>query len=100
MQECCAPDHRNPLPFEQRPIAVLASVARTGRALIVHEAVKPFAVGAEIAARINEALFGQLAAPVQRVGAYSCAVPFSKKLEMEFIPTHARIESAVRATLR
>jgi pyruvate/2-oxoglutarate/acetoin dehydrogenase E1 component len=78
---------------------VLTSVTRTRRAVVVHEAVKPFGVGAEIAARLHEGLFGDLAAPVQRVGAYYCAVPFSKKLEMEFIPTHARIEAAVRATL-
>lgn len=49
---------------------VLRSVAKTRRAVIVHEAVKPFGVGAEIAARLNEELFGQLAAPVGRVGAY------------------------------
>jgi pyruvate dehydrogenase E1 component beta subunit len=78
---------------------ILRSVASTRRVVIVHEAVKPFGVGAEIAARINEALFGQLAAPVQRVGACYSAVPFSKNLEMEFVPTQARIESAVRATL-
>ncbi|MFP3675189.1 transketolase C-terminal domain-containing protein, partial [Bacillus sp. SIMBA_031] len=46
----------------------LASVAKTGRAVIVHEAVKPFGVGAEIAALIYESLYGQLKAPVQRVG--------------------------------
>jgi pyruvate dehydrogenase E1 component beta subunit len=84
-----------PLDFE----TVIGCVARTGRAVIVHEAVKTFGVGAEIAARLNEELFGQLAAPVQRVGAYYCPVPFAKKLESEFVPTQARIESAVRATL-
>jgi pyruvate dehydrogenase E1 component beta subunit len=78
---------------------VLTSVARTRRAVIVHEAVKPFGVGAEIASRINEALFGQLAAPVQRVGACYCPVPFSKPLESEFVPTQARIETAARAAL-
>jgi len=78
---------------------IIASVARTRRAVVVHEAVRPFGVGAEIASRINEALFGQLAAPVQRVGAHHCAVPFSKKLEAEYVPTHARIEAAIRATL-
>lgn len=78
---------------------VLTSVARTHRAVIVHEAVKPFGVGAEIAARINEELFGQLAARVERVGAHYSAVPFAKRLEMEFVPTQARIETAVRATL-
>lgn len=79
---------------------VLRSVAKTQRAVIVHEAVKQHGVGAEIAARINEELFGQLQARVERVGAYYSAVPFSKVLEMEFIPTHGRIESAIRATLK
>jgi acetoin:2,6-dichlorophenolindophenol oxidoreductase subunit beta len=79
---------------------VLHSVAKTRRAVIVHEAVKAFGVGAEIAARLNEELFGQLKAPVGRVGAYFCPVPFSKPLELEFVPTHARIESAIRAALK
>jgi pyruvate dehydrogenase E1 component beta subunit len=79
---------------------VLQSVARTRRAVIVHEAVKPFGVGAEIAARIGEQLFGQLKAPVGRVGAYYSPVPFSKTLETEFVPTPARIEAAIRATLK
>jgi len=78
---------------------VLQSVAKTRRAVIVHEAVKPFGVGAEIASRINEELFGQLAARVERVGAPYSPVPFSKPLEVEFVPTHGRIESAIRATL-
>jgi pyruvate dehydrogenase E1 component beta subunit len=78
---------------------VLASVARTRRVVIVHEALKAFGVGAEIAARINEALFGQLKASVGRVGAYYSPVPFSKPLETEFVPTHARIEAAIRAAL-
>jgi pyruvate/2-oxoglutarate/acetoin dehydrogenase E1 component len=90
-------DLRTIAPFDAE--TVIASVARTRRVVIVHEAVKPFGVGAEIASQINEALFGQLAAPVQRVGAYHCAVPFSKKLETEYVPTHARIEAAIRATL-
>lgn len=78
---------------------VLASVAKTRRAVIVHEAVKNFGVGAEIASRINEELFGQLAARVERVGANFSPVPFSKVLETEFVPTQARIEAAIRNTL-
>jgi pyruvate/2-oxoglutarate/acetoin dehydrogenase E1 component len=95
--DCEVIDLRTVAPWDAE--AVLKSVARTRRAVIVHEAVKPFGVGAEIASRINEELFGQLAAPVQRVGAYHSPVPFAKKLETEFVPTPARIESAIRATL-
>jgi len=95
--DCEVIDLRTVAPWDAE--SVLKSVARTRRSVIVHEAVKPFGVGAEIASRINEELFGQLAAPVQRVGAYHSPVPFAKKLENEFVPTQARIESAVRATL-
>jgi acetoin:2,6-dichlorophenolindophenol oxidoreductase subunit beta len=79
---------------------VLASVARTGRAVIVHEAVRNFGVGAEISARINEELFGQLKAPVQRLGSRNSPVPFSKPLESAFVPNQGQIESAIRAVLR
>jgi acetoin:2,6-dichlorophenolindophenol oxidoreductase subunit beta len=95
--DCEVIDLRTVAPWDAE--SVLKSVAHTRRAVIVHEAVKPFGVGAEIASRINEELFGHLAAPVQRVGACHTPVPFAKKLETEFVPTLARIESAVRATL-
>jgi hypothetical protein len=49
---------------------------KTGRAVIVHEAVRSFGVGAEIAATINEELFGKLKAPVRRLGAPYSPVPF------------------------
>jgi pyruvate dehydrogenase E1 component beta subunit len=78
---------------------VVASVAKTGRAVVVHEAVKFCGVGAEVAAQINERLFGQLKAAVERVGGYHCPVPFSKPLESEFIPHAGRIEEAVRKVL-
>jgi acetoin:2,6-dichlorophenolindophenol oxidoreductase subunit beta len=90
-------DLRTVAPFDVETI--LLSVARTGRAVIVHEAVKPFGVGAEIAARINEELFGQLHSRVERVGANFSPVPFAKPLESAYVPTQARIEAAVRATL-
>jgi len=91
-------DLRTIAPFDAE--TVLASVGRTRRAVIVHEAVRPFGVGAEIAARINEELFGRLRAPVQRVGAHFSPVPFARALEAEFVPTQARIEAAIRQTLR
>jgi pyruvate dehydrogenase E1 component beta subunit len=91
-------DLRTVAPYDAQ--TVLESVAKTRRAVIVHEAVKPFGVGAEIAARINEELFGQLLAKVQRVGAAFCPVPFAKPLETAFVPTQARIEAAVRATVQ
>ena len=68
--------------------------------MTVHEAVKSFGVGAEVASVIHEALFDQLKAPVQRVGSVDSPVPFSKPLEAEFMPDQGRIEAAIRKTLR
>ena len=78
---------------------VLASVRKTGRAVIAHEAVRAFGVGAEIAATITEDLFGQLKAPVRRLGGPYTPVPFSKPLENTFLVQPDDIVAAVRSTL-
>jgi pyruvate/2-oxoglutarate/acetoin dehydrogenase E1 component len=79
---------------------VLESVARTRRAVVVHEAVKRFGVGAEIAARIHEELSGELLAPVRRVGSSFSPVPFSTMLEVTYLHGGAdAIEDAVRAVV-
>src|SRR3546814_1715040 len=70
-------DLRSIVPFDQD--TVLNSVAKTGRAVILHEAVRSFGVGAEISARINEQLFGQLKAPVQRIGGPDSPGPRSEE---------------------
>jgi len=75
---------------------VMESVGRTGRALIVHEAVRNFGVGAEIAADISESLHGSLRSPVQRLGGSFNAVPFSKPLEIAHVPDAARIAESAR----
>ncbi|MET0179346.1 MAG: transketolase C-terminal domain-containing protein, partial [Novosphingobium sp.] len=64
---------------------VLASAEKTGRVIIAHEAVRNFGPGAEIAATINEELFGKLKAPVKRLGGPTSPVPFSKPLEDAFL---------------
>ena len=79
---------------------VLASVAKTGSAVVVHEAVKQFGIGAEIASTINEELFGKLKAPVERLGAAFSAVPFSKPLETAYTPDAKRIAEAVISLAR
>jgi pyruvate/2-oxoglutarate/acetoin dehydrogenase E1 component len=79
--------------------AVLASVGKTGRAVIAHEALRNFGPGGEIAATISEELFGKLKAPVRRVGAVTCPVPFSKPLETAFMPGETAIVEAIRSTL-
>jgi pyruvate dehydrogenase E1 component beta subunit len=90
-------DLRTVAPLDEETI--LTSVAKTRRAVVVHEAVKRHGVGAEIASRITEELFSQLKAPVQRVGARFSPVPFAKPLETAFVPQHAEIEAAIRKTL-
>ncbi len=78
---------------------ILASVAKTGRAVIAHEAVRSFGVGAEVAARIQEHLYAELKAPVLRVASKDVAVPFSRVLEQEFLYKGSDIEAAIRQTL-
>jgi pyruvate dehydrogenase E1 component beta subunit len=78
---------------------ILTSVRKTGRAVVVHEAVKSFGVGAEISARIHESLFRELKAPVERVASQDSPVPFAKQLEAAFLYSHRDIEEAVRRTL-
>lgn len=90
-------DLRSISPLDEE--AILSSVAKTGRAVVVHEATRNFGVGGEIASRIHEALHKQLHAPVQRVGSAFCPVPFSKPLETAFVPDQQVIEAAVRRTM-
>ena len=75
---------------------VLGSVARTRRAVVTHYAVEFAGPGAELAARISSDLFGQLAAPVVRVGTRYTPIPASAGLEAQVYPNAARIEQAVR----
>ena len=75
-----------------------ASVARTGRAVIVHEAPKSFGPGAEIAASIMEGAFLLLAAPIRRVTAHD--VPFvGFARERANVPDVARVVDACRETI-
>jgi pyruvate/2-oxoglutarate/acetoin dehydrogenase E1 component len=77
--------------------AILASVSKTGAAVVVHEAVRNFGPGAEISSRIHEALFDKLKGPVARVGAKFSPVPFSKPLEDVFLPSPDDLQAAVRS---
>ena len=76
---------------------VLASARKTGRVLVVHEAVKPFGVGAEISAVLHEELWGVLKAPVKRMGGAFAPVPYARPLESAYAPDAARIAAAARA---
>ena len=75
---------------------ILASVEKTGRAVVIHEAVKKFGVGAEISARISETLLHRLKAPVIRIGSKNTPVPFARPLELAYMWTRDDIEAAIR----
>ncbi len=77
---------------------VLASVRRTGRCVIVHEAAVSGGLGAEIAARITQDCFYHLEAPVLRVGGFSTPYPPSR-LEEHFLPDLDRVLDAVDRAL-
>lgn len=78
---------------------VLGSLARTHRAVVAHEAVQAFGVGAEIAATLVDEGFDDLDAPVLRVGAPFMPVPFAKSLEQGYNVGAAGIVAALRRTL-
>lgn len=78
---------------------IVASARKTGRAVIAHEAVRSFGVGAEVAAQIQEHAFSSLKAPVKRVASKDTTVPFTRTLEQEFLYKSSDIEAAIRETL-
>jgi pyruvate/2-oxoglutarate/acetoin dehydrogenase E1 component len=87
-------DLRTLLPLDMATIA--ASVCRTHRVLIAHEAVLNGGFGAEIAARIGSELFDELDTPVLRVGCPFAPIPFAPVLERALLPGSDDIVRAVR----
>jgi 2-oxoisovalerate dehydrogenase E1 component beta subunit len=87
-------DLRTLLPLDEETI--LASVRKTSKALIAHEACMTGGVGGEIAARITEKVFEYLDGPVVRVTAPDCPVPYSPPLEEAFLPNAAKIVEKAR----
>jgi pyruvate/2-oxoglutarate/acetoin dehydrogenase E1 component/TPP-dependent pyruvate/acetoin dehydrogenase alpha subunit len=86
-------DLRSLVPLDEA--AVLESVGRTRRAVILHEAVVTGGFGAELAAGISEALFGRLVAPVLRVGALPAPLPYARGLERLALPGPERLLEAL-----
>ena len=86
-------DLRTLLPFDRESIR--ASVARTGKVLVLHEATLTGGVGAEIAAWIGEHCFRMLDAPVVRCASLDTPVPFALPLEAQFL-AKSRLEASVR----
>lgn len=88
-------DLRSLVPLDME--TVIASVRKTQRLLIVHEAVQDFGAGAEIAARVGDQLFDELRTPVRRLGAPPVPMPFSPELERSLMPTSKRIAETADA---
>jgi pyruvate dehydrogenase E1 component beta subunit len=76
--------------------AVLASVKKTGRLVVAHEAHRRAGVGAEIASLVQELAFDYLDAPIERVGAMDIPIPYSKPLEDEALPGVQHIVRAIK----
>jgi len=89
-------DLRSLSPLDMGP--VLESVRKTGRAVVVHEAVVSLGMGAELAARISEQAFYTLEAPVLRVGGFDTPYPPSR-IEEEYLPDLDRVLDAVDRAL-
>jgi pyruvate dehydrogenase E1 component beta subunit len=77
---------------------LLASVRKTGRAVIVHEAPRTCGFGAELSATLQERCFLSLEAPIARVTGFD--TPFPYTLENEYLPRAPRILRAIRETVR
>jgi pyruvate/2-oxoglutarate/acetoin dehydrogenase E1 component len=85
-------DLRSILPWDKK--AVLTSVEKTSKVLVLHEDTRTGGFGGEIAATIAEEAFESLDAPVRRLTAPDTPVPFSPPLEKAFIP---QVEDVVGA---
>lgn len=77
---------------------VAASVSKTGRCVVVHEAPVLYGTGGEVAARISEECFYSLEAPVLRVGGFHSPYPVAR-LEHEYLPSLDRVLDAVDRAL-
>lgn len=86
----------NPIDFA----TIAGSVRKTARAIVAHEDTLTLGIGAEIAARLADRCFYDLDAPVIRVTAPDTPIPAAKTLEEAFVPSHARIEAAIREIVK
>jgi pyruvate/2-oxoglutarate/acetoin dehydrogenase E1 component len=93
---CEVVDIRSLRPLDET--AILASVAKTGRVAIVHEAPRTAGFGAELAALIAEKAIFDLQAPVVRVTGFDVPYPYWT-LEDDYVPSAARVVAAVRSLL-
>jgi len=89
-------------PRTLRPLdidTIIASVKKTGKLVIAHEAVKTCGVGAEIAAMVQEHAFDHLDAPIQRVATPDVIIPVNRELEKLVLPQEETIVDAVKSLI-
>ena len=91
-------DPRTLVPLDKE--ALIDSVKKTGRVVIIDEGVKTCGVAAEFMAIIMEEAFESLKAPVKRVTTFDTPIPYSKPLEEFVIPNETRIIEAVKAVIK
>jgi pyruvate dehydrogenase E1 component beta subunit len=87
-------DLRSLMPLDMD--TVLRSVGKTKRLVVAHMATRLLGIGAEIAARVGEELFGELASPIGRVGARYAPIGSARALEQAALPGPDEIEAAIR----
>jgi pyruvate/2-oxoglutarate/acetoin dehydrogenase E1 component len=90
-------DPRSLVPFDWE--TVKASVAKTGRVVIVEESPKRNGIGAEIAATLAEESIEYLTAPVKRVAAPNTPAPFAPPMEKFYVPSVERISQGIREVM-
>ncbi|MES1199249.1 MAG: alpha-ketoacid dehydrogenase subunit beta [Pseudomonadota bacterium] len=89
-------DLRTLVPLDMEAIA--ASIEKTGRCVVVHEATRTSGFGAELAAMVQEYCFYHLEAPIERVTGYD--TPYPHSLEWEYFPTPTRIAKAMQRVMK
>jgi pyruvate dehydrogenase E1 component beta subunit len=90
-------DPRSLQPLDEE--ALIASVKKTNRCVVAHEAIVRMGFGAEIAAVVQEKAFDYLDAPVERVGAKFCPLPFAPVMEEFVVPHKADVLAAIKRTV-
>ena len=85
-------DMRTLMPFDIE--TVLASVKKTGRVVVAHEATKISGFGGEVAAQIAESAIDSLQAPIVRLGGFDAPFPYA--LENTYLPSPERVLRAIR----
>ncbi len=88
-------DLRTIVPWDRE--AVLTSVRKTGKAIVVHEAIMTGGFGGEIASWIAREAFEHLDGPVERVAAKDCHVAYAPSLETDILPSQEQITDAIRS---